>query len=112
MHSIESTTEIFQALSNSHRLQILTWLAEPESHFPPQREADLVTDGVCVGHLTAKTGLKQPTVTRHMKILANAGLVSSKQIKNWVFYKLVADRFDQVMQFLENFQQSSRSNVQ
>lgn len=43
--------------------------------------------GVCVALITQKIGLKQPTVTAHIKILAEAGLVDHKQIKNWVFYK-------------------------
>jgi len=44
-------------------------------------------DGVCVGRIVDKVGLSQPTVTSHMKLLESAGLVSSKRIKNWVFYK-------------------------
>ena len=44
-------------------------------------------DGVCIAFITQKIGLRQPTVTAHMHILADAGLVSAKQIKNWVFYK-------------------------
>ncbi|MFC4218276.1 ArsR/SmtB family transcription factor [Pseudophaeobacter arcticus] len=76
-----------RALANPHRVQIMDWLLDPPSHFPPQRDGDLVEDGVCVGFITDKTGLSQPTVTSHMKSLEQAGLVSSKKIKNWVFYK-------------------------
>ncbi|OIQ45348.1 MAG: transcriptional regulator [Roseobacter sp. MedPE-SW] len=76
-----------RALANPHRVQIMDWLLNPERHFPPQRDGDLVTDGVCVGFITDKVGLSQPTVTSHMKSLEQAGLVSSKKIKNWVFYK-------------------------
>lgn len=76
-----------RAMANPHRLQILDWLQDPEAHFPPQRDGDLVTDGVCVGFITDKIGLSQPTVTSHMKALEGAGLVTSKKIKNWVFYK-------------------------
>jgi ArsR family transcriptional regulator len=80
--------EALSALSNRHRLTILIWLADPAKHFPPQRDGDLVEDGVCVGFITDKIGLSQPTVTTHMQTLAKAGLVSSKKIKNWVYYKL------------------------
>lgn len=79
--------EALRAISNPHRLMILTWLIEPKKHFPPQRDGDLVEDGVCVGFITDKTGLTQPTVTTHMQALAQAGLVTSKKIKNWVYYK-------------------------
>ena len=79
--------DALHALSNRHRLTILIWLTEPEKHFPPQRDADLVKDGVCVSFITEKTGLSQPTVTTHMQALAAAELVTSKKIKNWVYYK-------------------------
>jgi ArsR family transcriptional regulator len=79
--------DALNALSNRHRLTILIWLTEPEKHFPPQRDADLVKDGVCVSFITEKIGLTQPTVTTHMQTLATTGLVTSKKIKNWVYYK-------------------------
>lgn len=79
-----------RALANPQRAQIMDWLLNPTAHFPPQQDGDLIHDGVCVGFITDKTGLTQPTVTSHMKILESAGLVTSKKIKNWVFYK--ADR--------------------
>ncbi len=85
--NIESTSTILRALSNEHRLRIMMWIMDPEAHFSPQKDGDLVKDGVCVGFITEKIGLTQPTVTSHMKVLAKAGLVTSKPIKNWVFYK-------------------------
>lgn len=76
-----------RALSNEHRLTIMGWITDPRAHFPEQRDGDLVEDGVCVGFITDKIGLSQPTVTSHMQVLAAAGLVTSRKIKNWVFYK-------------------------
>ncbi len=84
---MESTLLIFRALANEKRLKILKWIVDPRAHFPKQVDGDLVEDGVCVGFITDKIGLKQPTVTAHMKVLEEAGLVTSKKIKNWVFYK-------------------------
>lgn len=95
MSKIENLQDALNALSNRHRLTILIWLTEPEKHFPPQRDGDLVKDGVCVGFITEKIGLSQPTVTTHMQALAKAELVVSKKIKNWVYYKpnsIVIDR--------------------
>jgi len=85
--AVMSTDSMLKALSNEKRLLILEWILSPEDHFPPQRDGDLVEDGVCIKFITDKIGLRQPTVTSHMKIMADAGLVTSKQIKNWVFYK-------------------------
>ncbi|OON41361.1 transcriptional regulator [Izhakiella australiensis] len=80
--------EALHALANRHRLMIVGWLADPKAHFPEQQDGDLIDDGVCVGFITAKTGLSQPTVTTHMQVLARAGLVTAKKIKNWVYYRL------------------------
>lgn len=83
----ESTLCFLRAVSNRHRLMILRWILEPRQHFPAQRDGDLVEDGVCVGFITEKLGVSQPTVTGHMQVLSEAGLVSSRRIKNWVFYR-------------------------
>jgi ArsR family transcriptional regulator len=75
------------ALASSKRLQVLEWLREPRAHFPPQRDGDLVDDGVCVLFIANKLGVAQPTATTHMQALARAGLVTSKRIGQWTFYK-------------------------
>jgi DNA-binding transcriptional ArsR family regulator len=85
---VEATTTALRALSNPRRMTIVRWLADPTAHFPTQRDGDLVEDGVCVGFITKKIKLSQPAVTEHMQVLASANLVTSKKIKNWVFYKL------------------------
>ena len=95
--SFESIAQLLSALAHVNRLRIAHWLSDPERHFPPQVDGDLVDDGVCVGYITEKIGLKQPTVTNHMKILQEARIVESKKIKNWVFYKLQKNRVDQVL---------------
>lgn len=82
-----SDLDVLKALSNEKRLLIMKWISSPRDHFPEQRDGDLVEDGVCVGFITEKIGLSQPTVTSHMKNLEKAGLVRGKSIKNWVFYK-------------------------
>ncbi len=83
----ESSARVFAALSSPVRLQIMLWILDPRPNFPPQRDGDLVRDGVCVGAITDKTGLSQPTVSSHMKKLAAAGLVSGQKFGNWMFYK-------------------------
>ena len=76
-----------QALGNKRRLQILEWLKDPEKHFPPQIDGDLVKDGVCGLLISRKLRVSQPAVTDHLKILLQAGFVTSKRIKKWTFYK-------------------------
>jgi DNA-binding transcriptional ArsR family regulator len=76
-----------RALANERRLQILEWLKEPRRHFPPQVDGDLVRDGVCAVLLAQKLGVSQPTLSEHMRILSQAGLVRGKRIKQWTFYR-------------------------
>lgn len=75
------------ALASPKRLQVLQWLKDPRAHFPPQRDGDLVEDGVCVVFIARKLCVAQPTATTHLQALARAGLVTSKRIGQWTFYK-------------------------
>lgn len=78
---------LFRALANERRLQILDWLKDPRTHFPPQADGDLVEDGVCGVFIADKLGISQPTLSEHMRVLVQSGLVVPKRIKQWTFYK-------------------------
>ena len=80
-------SETFSALASPKRLQVLEWLKDPRAHFPPQRDGDLVEDGVCVIFIADKLGVAQPTATAHLKVLARAGLVIPKRQAGWTFYR-------------------------
>jgi DNA-binding transcriptional ArsR family regulator len=81
-----------RALANDRRLQILEWLKDPRSHFPPQVDGDLVDDGVCGNFIADKLGVSQPTASEHLKVLTQAGLIRGKRIKQWTFYKRDEER--------------------
>ena len=81
------TLEVLRALASPKRLQVLEWLRDPVAHFPPQRDGDLAKDGVCVVFIADKLGVAQPTATTHLQALARAGLVTSKRIGQWTFYR-------------------------
>ncbi|HEY9347677.1 MAG TPA: metalloregulator ArsR/SmtB family transcription factor [Inquilinus sp.] len=78
---------LFRALANERRLQILDWLKDPRAHFPPQADGDLVEDGVCGVFIADKLGISQPTLSEHMRVLVQSGLVVPKRIRQWTFYK-------------------------
>ena len=78
---------LFHALGSDKRVQVLGWLRDPTAHFPAQRDGDLVRDGVCVVNIAAKLGVSAPTATSHLQVLARAGLVTSKRVKGWTFYR-------------------------
>jgi DNA-binding transcriptional ArsR family regulator len=93
-----SISQAMRALASERRLKILDWLKDPVAHFPPQVDGDLVRDGVCGVLIAEKLGVSQPTVSEHFKILAQAGLVRSKRIKQWTFYKRDEARIREVKQ--------------
>jgi len=85
--SDDDVESALRALASDRRLQILEWLKHPKAHFRAQIDGDLVADGVCGVLIAEKLAVSQPTVSEHLKILSQAGLLSSKRIKQWTFYK-------------------------
>ena len=81
------SVEVVKALANQRRLDILNWLKQPRSHFPKQVYGDLVRDGVCSLFIAQKLGVSQPTASEHLRVLADAGLIHGKRIRQWTFYK-------------------------
>lgn len=66
---------LFKALSDPHRLAILFALAR--------------SDGpMCVGDFSAVVPLNQSTVSHHLKLLRDAGLVGSQREGTWAHYSL------------------------
>ena len=76
-----------KALASAKRLLVLSWLKDPTAHFRPQTDGDLVKDGVCGLLITEKLGVSQPTASEHLRILSDAGFLSGKKIKQWIFYR-------------------------
>ncbi len=101
MNTGPSIEAVLRALGNERRLQILEWLKDPRAHFPPQVDGDLVEDGVCTIFLAQKLALSQPTVSEHLKVLSQAGLVRGKRIKQWIFYKRDEARIRQLKKAIQ-----------
>ena len=76
-----------KALANDRRLQILEWLKDPTAHFRPQVDGDMVKDGVCGLLISEKLGVSQPTASEHLRVLTDAGFLTGKRIKQWIFYR-------------------------
>ena len=92
--------DLLKALSNDKRLAILDWLTDPVAHFPPQRDGDLVTDGVCSVFIADKLGVSQPTASEHLKLLTATGLLRARRIKQWTFYRRDEQRITDVKRML------------
>jgi ArsR family transcriptional regulator, arsenate/arsenite/antimonite-responsive transcriptional repressor len=70
----------FAALGDPARLQILSLIADA-----PDGE-------VCVCEFVEPLGKSQPTVSHHLKVLGDAGLVVGDRRTKWVWYRLVPER--------------------
>jgi ArsR family transcriptional regulator len=79
--------EIFKALSNKTRLQILEWLKEPEKNFPESEYGVCTPAGICVGSIQHKTGLTQSTVSEYLTMLSRTNLVIATRKGQWTYYK-------------------------
>ncbi len=71
---------VFRALADPARLRLLSFISAQ-----PGGEA-------CVCNLTAPVGLSQPTVSHHLKVLNDSGLLAREKRGTWVFYRLVPER--------------------
>lgn len=93
--------DFLKALANERRLQILEWLKDPRTHFRPQVDGDLVEDGVCALLIAEKLGITPATLSEHMRVLSQAGLVRSKRIRQWIFYQRDDERIGAVKTLIQ-----------
>lgn len=81
--SAEAAVELshaLKALADPTRLRLLSLIQAHE-------------DGeACVCDLTAPIGLTQPTVSHHLKVLLDAGLVTRSRRGTWAYYRAVPER--------------------
>ena len=77
--------EILKALAHPVRRDMLLWLKEPERYFVEQDHPFEI--GVCAGKFDQRTGLSQSTVSAHLATLQRAGLVTSRKVGQWNFFK-------------------------
>ena len=78
-NAAERLARIFKALGDPARVQLLSLIAT-------------ANDGeACICDLTDPVGLSQPTVSHHMKLLVDAGLVTRQQRGKWAYYRVVTE---------------------
>ena len=80
----EALATAFKALADPGRLRLLSFIAAQ-----PAGEA-------CVCHVTAPVGLSQPTVSHHLRLLHEAGLLEREKRGTGVYYRVVPDRLEEL----------------
>lgn len=69
-----------KVLADPARLRVLSLLATTEG------------SEVCACNLTEPLALSQPTVSHHLKVLTEAGLLEREQRGKWAYFRLVPER--------------------
>lgn len=73
--TVETAVVRYKALGDRTRLSIVAMLLDsPEP--------------LCVCHITERFDLEQPTISHHLAVLRNAGLITAERRANWVYYQL------------------------
>ncbi|WP_082481751.1 MULTISPECIES: ArsR/SmtB family transcription factor [Pseudomonas] len=73
------------AMASEQRLKILQLLAQPQVHFNQQWSADPVAFGVCMTLIAEALDIAQPTASRHLAILKDAGFLTVKKHLKWSY---------------------------
>lgn len=74
-------------MASEPRLRILQLLADPGKHFGHQQSADAVEFGVCMTLIAEALAVAQPTASRHLDLLRQAGFISVKKHLKWSYCK-------------------------
>lgn len=78
----EVTAQLLKAVADPVRLRLLSLIRASKD-----QEA-------CVCDLTPAVGLSQPTVSHHLKVLTEAGLLTRERRGTWAWFRLVPGRLD------------------
>ncbi|MFW5418302.1 helix-turn-helix transcriptional regulator [Nocardiopsis sp. CNT-189] len=79
---------VFKALGDPVRLRLLSMIASRDG------------GEVCVCDLTPAFDLAQPTVSHHLRLLREAGLIASERRGTWVYYRLLPEATDRLAAIL------------
>ena len=76
-----------KALSGQTRIRILQLLLDPVEHFSHQVSANPESFGVCMNLISEALEMSQPTISRHVGLLRQAGFVNVQKYKQWSYCK-------------------------
>lgn len=85
----QQMAQVFKALADPARLRLLSLIAAQSA------------GEACNCDLVEPVGLSQPTVSHHLKVLHDSGLLDRERRGQWVYYRIRRDRLDMVRSALE-----------
>jgi len=84
----EKYAELFKALGDTNRLLILDMLCKGER---------------CACKVLEKFKITQPTLSHHMKILCDCGIVNKRKEGKWMYYSINVKGCEKTMNLLSSF---------
>ncbi|MGB3762619.1 MAG: metalloregulator ArsR/SmtB family transcription factor [Ornithinimicrobium sp.] len=90
---------VFKALGDPVRLRLLSMVASQSG------------GEACVCDLTSAFDLSQPTISHHLKVLRETGLLDCERRGTWVFYRVVPTMLAQLATLLGNPEQMAPTRV-
>jgi ArsR family transcriptional regulator len=84
---LNEQVRLLSAIADPTRLRIVEMLAG-------------ACDSICVCDITTQFDLGQPTISHHLRVLRDAGLVSSEKRGLWVYYSLNRPAFEELASYL------------
>jgi DNA-binding transcriptional ArsR family regulator len=92
MSEVEKLAEIFKVLSDPTRLRLILLLKERSTE--EHTEDECGSGPLCVNALTRKLGVTQSSVSQHLRILRQIGLVRGERKGTFIHYSLDQDAFE------------------
>lgn len=99
---MDELSEAFKALGHPHRLALVRRLIGEAMRCEPPTDAGCTLDPACCdfAELADEIGVGKPTVSHHLKVLRQAGLVERIQEGRHVYCCINEDRLEQLRAFL------------
>lgn len=80
---------LLKAIADPTRLQLIAYINASQN------------EEACACNLTGPLGLSQPTLSHHLKVLTEAGLIEREKRGTWVWYRINQPRWQQIAKLFE-----------
>lgn len=84
----ERLAALLKVVSDPSRLQLLSMIAGAEN------------GEACANDLVDPLGLRQPTISYHLRVMVEAGILHRERRGNWAWYSIVPDRLEAIADIL------------
>lgn len=92
-HRLSKAAAMFKALGDERRIRIVRQIAE--------------NPGICSCRVLEEYDMSQSTLSHHMKLLCEAGLIACEKDGKWVHYTLNQDGFEKAIEALQDLEETA-----